>query len=63
MASFDFTSAVLDEGTTFIFGSWVCIANSSGGYNSSMADTKELEAPTTPSCRDADGLVDFNFPI
>jgi hypothetical protein len=23
MASFNFTSVVLDEGTTFIFGSWI----------------------------------------
>jgi hypothetical protein len=27
MASINFTSAVLNEGTTFTFGSWVCIAN------------------------------------
>jgi hypothetical protein len=26
MASFKFTSAVLPEGTTLVFGSWVCIA-------------------------------------
>jgi hypothetical protein len=58
MASFDFTSAVLDEGTTFIFGSWVCIANGSGGYNSRLADTKEPEVPTTPSHRDANDVAD-----
>jgi hypothetical protein len=58
MASFDFTSAVLDEGTTFIFGSWVCIANSSGSYNSRLADTKEPEVPTTPSRRDTDDPAD-----
>jgi hypothetical protein len=58
MVSFNFTSAVLDEATTFVFGSWVCIANGSGGYNSRLADTKEPEAPTTPSRRDADDLVD-----
>jgi hypothetical protein len=27
MASLSFTSNVLDEGTTFIFGSWICVAN------------------------------------
>jgi hypothetical protein len=32
MASFNFTSAVLDEGTTFTFGSWIFIANGSGGF-------------------------------
>jgi hypothetical protein len=36
MASFDFTSAVLDEGTMFIFGSWIYIANSSGGCSNPM---------------------------
>jgi hypothetical protein len=47
MASFDFTSVVLDEGTTFIFSSWICIANGSGGFNSHLADTGELEASAT----------------
>jgi hypothetical protein len=34
MASFNFTSTVLDEGTTFIFSSWICVANSLGGFSS-----------------------------
>jgi hypothetical protein len=34
MASFNFTSTMLDEGTTFVFGSWICIANGLGGFNS-----------------------------
>jgi hypothetical protein len=29
IASFNFTSVVLDEGTMFTFGSWFCIANMS----------------------------------
>jgi hypothetical protein len=32
MASFSFTSNVLGEGTTFIFGSWTCVANDLGGF-------------------------------
>jgi hypothetical protein len=44
MASFDFTSTALDEGTTFIFGSWICVANGSGGFKSHLADTREPEA-------------------
>jgi hypothetical protein len=39
MASFHFTSTVLDEGTTFIFSSWICIANGSGGFNSHLANS------------------------
>ena len=32
MASFDFSFPAIDDGTTFVFGSWVCIANGSGGF-------------------------------
>jgi hypothetical protein len=31
---FDFTSTVLDKGTTFVFGSWIYVTNGSGGFNS-----------------------------
>jgi hypothetical protein len=47
MASFNFTSAVLDEGTTFIFSSWIYVANGLGGFNSHLADSKELEATSS----------------
>jgi hypothetical protein len=46
MASFSFTSAVLDEGTTFIFSSWICVANGLGGFNSHLADSRKPEACT-----------------
>jgi hypothetical protein len=32
MASFKFTSVVLPEGTTLIFGSWVCVADGVGDF-------------------------------
>jgi hypothetical protein len=32
MASFKFTSAVLPEGTMFVFGSWVCVADGAGDF-------------------------------
>jgi hypothetical protein len=41
MASFDFIRAMLDEGTTFIFGSWICVANGSGGFNSYLVNSRE----------------------
>jgi hypothetical protein len=44
MASFNFTSAVLDKGTAFIFGSWVCIINRLGGFNSHLAHARKPEA-------------------
>ena len=33
-----------DRGTTFFFGSWVCIANGSGGFDSHLANSREPEA-------------------
>jgi hypothetical protein len=45
MASFNFTNAVLDEGTTFISGSWVCVTNGLGGSNSHLANPREPEIP------------------
>jgi hypothetical protein len=52
MASFNFTSAVLDEGTT------LCIANGRGGFKSHLADTREPTASTPASYPDIDDLVD-----
>jgi hypothetical protein len=52
MASFSFTSIVLDEGTTFIFGSWICIANAVGGFNDHLADSRKPEASTPTQSSD-----------
>jgi hypothetical protein len=57
MASFNFTSAVLDEGMTFIFGSWICVANSLGGFNSHLANSKELEASLSTSSSNLDDFI------
>jgi hypothetical protein len=54
MASFNFTSAVLDEGTTFIFGSWICVANSLGGFSSNLVNSKEPEASSSTPSSDLD---------
>jgi hypothetical protein len=58
MVSFNFTSVVLDEGTAFTFGSWLCIADDGGGFNSHHAETSEPTASTPPSCHDIDDFVD-----
>jgi hypothetical protein len=58
MASFDFTSIMLDEGTTFIFGSWICVTNGSGGFNSHLANTSKPEASSAARCSDLDEFVD-----
>jgi hypothetical protein len=44
MASLSFTSNMLDKGTTFIFGSWICVANSFSGFNSCLVDSRKPEA-------------------
>jgi hypothetical protein len=58
MASFNFTSAVLDEGTTFIFGSWICVANDLGGFNSHLVISREPETSTSTRSSDLDEFVD-----
>jgi hypothetical protein len=40
MASFKFTSAVAPQGMTFIFGSWVCVADGAGNFCRFIVDMK-----------------------
>jgi hypothetical protein len=58
MASLSFTSTMLDEGTTFIFGSWICVANGLGGFNSYLDNSKKPEASTQPRQSDLDEFID-----
>jgi hypothetical protein len=57
MASLSFTSTMLDEGTTFIFGSWICLANSLGGFNGHLVDSRKPEASTSTQSSDLDELL------
>ena len=45
MASFEFGFPAIDAGTTFVFGSWVYIANGSGGFSSHLIDPGSTETP------------------
>jgi len=45
MASFEFSSPAIDAGTTFIFGSWVCITNGSGGFSSHLINPTNTKTP------------------
>jgi hypothetical protein len=38
MVLFKFLSPVLPEGTTFVFGSWVCVANGAGSFRRHVVD-------------------------
>jgi hypothetical protein len=58
IAPFNFNHALLDKGTTFIFGSWVCIANGSSGFHSHLANPMESEASSSAPRSDLDELVE-----
>jgi hypothetical protein len=57
MASFDFITAVLNDGTTFVFGSWIYVAVGSGVFNIHLADTSKPEASTATRCSDLDEFI------
>jgi hypothetical protein len=40
MASFKFTRSIPSQGTTFIFGSWVCIADGLGDFRRFLVNMK-----------------------
>ena len=50
MATFAFNTMALPQGTTFVFGSWVCVANGLGGFDSHLANPIEPEAISSESC-------------
>ena len=43
--SFDFSFPAIDAGTTFVFGSWVCIANGSGSFSSHLINPTSARTP------------------
>ena len=45
MASFESSFPVIDTRTTFVFGSWVCIANGSGGFSSHLINPANTKTP------------------
>jgi hypothetical protein len=57
MASLSFTSTMLDEGTTFIFGSKICVANGLGGFSSHLVNSRKPEASTSTRSSNLDELL------
>ena len=47
MAKFTLSTMALPQGATFVFGSWVCISNGLGGFDSHLTNPPTLKA--TPS--------------
>jgi hypothetical protein len=58
MASLSFTSTVVDEGTSFIFGSWICVANGLDGFNSRLVDSRKPETSAPTQSSNLDELID-----
>jgi hypothetical protein len=47
MATFAFSTMMPPQGATFIFGSWVCVANGSGGFDSHLTYSPTLKISTS----------------
>jgi hypothetical protein len=60
MTSLNFTSTVLHVGTTFIFGSWICVANGLGGFINRIVNFRKPEAFAPTQSSDIDEFFD-NF--
>jgi hypothetical protein len=57
MVSFQFTRSVPSQGTTFIFGSWVCNADGAGSFRRFLIDMKPKTSTAGPRS-DLDKFVD-----
>jgi hypothetical protein len=55
MASFQFTRSVPSQGTTLVFGSWVCVADGEGDFRRFLVDMK----PKTPAAFSQSNLDKF----
>jgi hypothetical protein len=64
MATFRFSKSVPSQGTTFVFGSWVCIADGVGNFRRFLVDMKP-KTPVAGLRGDLDKFVDDldNLPI
>jgi hypothetical protein len=57
MSSFQFTRSVPSQGTTFVFGSWVCVADGVGNFHRFLVDMK-LKTLAASFHSDLDKFVD-----
>jgi hypothetical protein len=64
MASFNFIRSVPSQGTTFVFGSWVCIADGVGNFRQFLVDMRPKTFAVDPRSN-LDKLVDGldNLPL
>ena len=57
MATFAFSTMAPPQGATFIFGSWVCVANGSGSFDSHLTNSPALKITRS---EDSNKLVGSN---
>jgi hypothetical protein len=53
------STTVPEDGTTFIFSPWVCVANGQGSFDSHIANPMKPEAPSPASSHGVDTLADI----
>ena len=51
-------NSVLDKGTSFCVGSWIFIADGSGGFNSRPIDRSPSEVSEVTKCQEIDDFID-----
>jgi hypothetical protein len=61
MANFASSTMALPQGATFVFSSWVCIANGSGGFDSHLTNPIMLKAISSKSSNKLAGSDDHDF--
>ena len=50
----------LPQGATFVFGSWVCVANGLGGFDSHLTNPTTLKEISSESCNKLAGSDDHS---
>ena len=61
MATFAFSTMAPPQGATFVFGSWVCVANGSGGFDSHLTNSPTLKITTSKHSNKLAGLDDHGI--
>ena len=61
MATFTFSTTTIPQGVTFIFDSWVCVANGSGGFDSHLTNSPTLKITMSEASYKLAGSVDHSI--
>ena len=61
MATFSFITMAPPRGATFIFGSWVCVANGSDGFDNHLTNSPALKITTSEDSNKLAGSDDHGI--